>query len=209
MDGSILRLFRFIPARVGFDSILRDVFVPELLERPGLLDVHVGRTGPAETGRRLVATLWSDVDSMVAAVGEDLSTSPFHPEHLSSTTDHDLGWWPLTFAYPCTDHDEVAILRLVHGRVRAGDQATYVAEAQAGTAADLAAGGGPCGLYLATDADDGFYTLSLWPSWDALLSATGGDDQRPIATRHAERLVAWEVEHFEALPGLRAMAVRG
>ena len=51
-----LRLSTFRPARVGFDGLLRDTLVPELLAFPQLVDLHVGRQGPDETGARLVAS---------------------------------------------------------------------------------------------------------------------------------------------------------
>ena len=139
MEATVLRLFRFVPVHIGFDAVLRDTFVPDLLGKPGMVDVFVGRAGPDETGHRLVATFWADVDAMTAAVGRDLDSSPFHPEHLSSTTDHDLRWLPLTFAFPVTDPTEVTILRLVRGRVRPGELDAYIEEARLGTAADMAA----------------------------------------------------------------------
>ena len=52
-------------------------------------------------------------------------------------------------------------------------------------------------LYLATDGVDAFVTMSAWRSWHDIELATGGDIHRPRATRHPERLVAWDVEHFE------------
>ena len=107
-----------------------------------------------------------------------------------------------------TDPTEVTILRLVRGRVRPGELDAYIEEARLGTAADMAGRDGPCGLYLATEAEDAFVTLSMWPSWDGLLAATGGDYRRPVATRHAERLVSWDAEHFEALPGLPVAPTR-
>ena len=45
-------------------------------------------------------------------------------------------------------------------------------------------------------------TLSVWSSWSALEVATGGDVGRPIATRHEERLLAWEAAHYEVLPNM-------
>ena len=45
-------------------------------------------------------------------------------------------------------------------------------------------------------------TLSVWSSWSALEIATGGDVNRPIATRHAERIHVWEAVHYELLPNM-------
>jgi hypothetical protein len=207
--ATILRLFRFRPVRIGFDAVLRDTLIPELAATPSVVNVVAGRTGPDETGPRLVATTWTDAASMIRTVGATLEASPFHPEHLASTTDRDLLWLPLTFAFPEDGTTPVAIIRLVEGQVRAGELPDYIDEARDGTAADRTSGSGPAGLYLAARQDDRFVTLSLWPGWDALLTATGGDYQRPISTRHAERLVDWRAQHYEALPDLRATASTG
>jgi hypothetical protein len=44
-------------------------------------------------------------------------------------------------------------------------------------------------------------TASVWESWAALETATGGDVQRPVATRHPERIARWEATHFEVING--------
>ena len=87
----------------------------------------------------------------------------------------------------------------MHGRVRPGELAAYVAEAERGMAADRAAGHGPIAFYLACAQDDAFRTLSVWPDWSTLERATGGNVQQPIATRHAERLVEWSADHYEVV----------
>ncbi len=63
-------------------------------------------------------------------------------------------------------------------------------------------GHGPLALYLALEEPDRFVTLSVWSSWSALEVATGGDVGRPVATRHEERLLAWEAAHYEVLPNM-------
>ena len=88
------------------------------------------------------------------------------------------------------------------GRVRPDELESYVAEAWAGTEDDAAAGRGPDALYLAAQPPDLFRTLSVWPDWQTLQDATGGDIDRPIATRHARRLVAWSARHYEVVPDL-------
>lgn len=67
------------------------------------------------------------------------------------------------------------------------------------TLADIANGGGPLSLYLGSNADDTFVTVSIWDGWSAVEAATGGDVARPMATRHPERLVEWEATHFEII----------
>jgi hypothetical protein len=59
MRPSVMRLFRFRPASAGFDAILRDVLVPDMLRLPGIRGVFAGRVGPDDAGDRIIASLWS------------------------------------------------------------------------------------------------------------------------------------------------------
>ena len=43
-------------------------------------------------------------------------------------------------------------------------------------------------------------TLSLWPSWDAIETATGGDVHRPIVTKDPRRIVDMAIVHYEVIP---------
>jgi hypothetical protein len=199
-DGETIRLFRFTPVRGAFDSILRDVMIPDLWRLPGVRDVYVGRHGPEETGPRLVASIWESSEAMEAAVGTSFDSPAFHPEYLAETTDRRLDFLPVSFAYRAATTGTASIIRLVDGQVRAGELDAYIAEAWAGTEDDAAAGRGPDALYLAAAPPDRFRTLSVWPDWETLQDATGGDIDRPIATRHAKRLVSWGATHYEALP---------
>jgi hypothetical protein len=45
-----------------------------------------------------------------------------------------------------------------------------------------------------------FVTVSAWTGWAAIEQATGGNIHQPLATRNAERLVAFDVGHYEILP---------
>ena len=47
---------------------------------------------------------------------------------------------------------------------------------------------------------DRFVTLSLWRSWDAIETATGGDVHRPIVTRDPRRIIGMDVIHYEVIP---------
>ena len=166
-----LRLFTFRPARAGFDALLRDTLLPDLLAFPALQDLHVGRQGPDDLGPRLVASVWSSRDAMTGAVGDA----------------------------PRAD----GIIRVARGRVQPGGLELYRDIVLKGTCDDVRAGHGPAALYLASPSDDDcFVTLSVWASWAALEQATGGDAQHPIATRHMEQMVEWQVEHYEAVPNL-------
>lgn len=201
-QGETLRLFEFTPVRAAFDSILRDVMIPDLLGLPGVVEVYVGRHGPDEIGPRLVASIWESELDMADAIGVSFDRPRFHPEFLEETVDRRLEILPLAFAHRSASHDAGSIIRLVTGHVRTGELDAYIREAWAGTEDDAAAGRGPIALYLAARPPDGFRTLSVWPDWSTLQDATGGQIDRPIATRHAKRLVRWQAMHFEFVPDL-------
>jgi len=205
-ESRIIRLFKFRPVRVAFDQILREEMVPALVEFPGLLDLYVGRRGPEELGPRLIATIWNSRESMASAVGESLDYPVFLPQYLDETAERELQFFPLAFGYRFARPDQPGVLRLVEGAVQAGGLERYVAEAHAGTLADDDQGRGPLALYLAPRSAEQFLTLSVWSDWASLQEATGGDIDRPIATRHAKLLDAWQAEHYEAIPGLAAPA---
>jgi hypothetical protein len=204
----VLRLFRFRPVRKGFDAVLRDELIPDLVAFPDLVDVYVGRQGPDEMGDRLVASVWASRAAMSSAVGDGFAPATFHPEHLDETTERILESHDLDVVLRFDPTDVVAsppaagILRLVRGQVRPGELTTYRDQARLGTIADSEGGHGPLALYLALEEPDRFVTLSVWSSWSALEVATGGDVGRPIATRHEERLLAWEAAHYEILPNM-------
>ncbi len=137
----VLRLFQFRPVRKGFDAVLRDELIPDMVAFPDLVDVYVGRQGPDEMGDRLVASVWASRAAMSSAVGEGFAPATFHPEHLEETTErileaHDLDvvlrFDPGDVASP----PAAGILRLVRGQVRPGELATYRDQARLGTIAD-------------------------------------------------------------------------
>jgi len=206
IESRVIRLCKFRPVRVAFDQILREEMVPALLDAPGLLDLYVGRQGPEELGPRLIATVWGLREAMASAVGESLDDPVLLPQYLDETTEREVQVFPLAFGYRFVSPHRPGVLRLVNGIVGAGGLDRYVAEAHAGTLADDSLGRGPLALYLAPRAAEQFLTLSVWTDWSGLQEATGGDIQRPIATRHATLLDAWQANHYEAIPGLVAPA---
>ena len=139
---------------------------------------------------------------MAAGVGESFDRPIFRPEYLAETVDRSLEFLPLDIGLRFERADRPGVVRLFEGQVRPGELDAYVDEARAGTLQDAAAGSGPMALYLARRTADAFVTLSVWPDWSTLQDATGGDVERPIATRHAHRLVAWHAEHYKSIPGL-------
>jgi hypothetical protein len=202
VDGAHLRLFRFVPVRTAFDEILRDQMIPDLCRLPGLLDVHGGRQGPGDLGRRVIASIWATGAEMREGVGESFDEGRFHPEHLDETTERELTILPILVRTAREPMPRSGILRLARGRVRPGELAAYGDDVLAGTERDARAGYGPCTLVLAGGEDDRFMTFSVWPDWAAIEHATGSDIQRPITTRQPERIIEWSVEFYERLPDL-------
>lgn len=198
-DGRVLRVFRFRPVHPEFDGFLRAEMVPDLRSSPGLLDVHVGRRGPDQGGDRIVTTVWEDRASMAVAVGETLETSTFHPERLVDTAERTLEILDLRILLPFAVADPPTLLRVFRGEVRSGELDAYVDETRAGTIADAEAGRGPCALYLAAEPSDRVVTVSLWPSWEAIEGATGGDIHRPLTTKDTRRLVGMDIAHYEVV----------
>jgi hypothetical protein len=193
--GPVIRLFTFRPARPAFDEILRNELIPELRSKAGLLDCYSGRQGPDELGQRIVASIWRDRATMAEAVSETLGV--FRPERLEETTDRVLEVMPLRIAETFALDGEPRILRVLRGRVRPGEMDHYEQDVRHGMALDIAGATGPAALYLAEDPPDGFLTMSVWRDWLDIERATGGDVHRPRATRQPERLVAFEVDHYE------------
>jgi hypothetical protein len=199
LEGTTLRLFRFRPVHTDFDAFLRDVMVPDLAASPGVLQVLSGRQGPDALGWRLVASVWESESAMQAVVGRDLEGSPFHPEALDETVDRSLIISPVAVRLVFRPV-EPRIMRLLQGRIQAGELDLYVNDAKAGATSDDAAGHGPTSFHLALTGAQTFVTLSAWREWSDIETCTGGDVHRPLATRHPERLVSWDVDHFEVVP---------
>jgi hypothetical protein len=203
-EPSVLSLFQFRPVRIAFDLLLRETIVPGLLALPGLSDLYVGRQGPGELGPRLVATVWDSRDSMATAVGESFEHPTFMTQYVGETEDRAPDSLPLAFGYRFVRPEQPGLLRVVQGEVYLGGLERYIDLARAGTLADAESGRGPLALYLAPRSPNGFVTLSTWSDWATLQEATGGDIDRPIATRHARMLSAWQADHYEAIPDLWA-----
>jgi hypothetical protein len=208
-EGRTLRLFRFRPVRPAFDSILRDVLLPDLAAVHGIDEIIVGRRGPGELGERLIATIWSSRAAMVASVGESFDEPVFHAELLDESTDRTLKVAPIVFDVGSTEPLEPSVVRLVLGRTKPDAHATYLEEARAGTDADLEAGRGPIRLCLADLGENRFATVSIWGQWDTVGEATGGSVADPTATRHSELLDEWQVDHYELVPGIPQPTTRG
>lgn len=196
----IVRLFRCRPVRVEFDAILRETMIPDLLRLDGVVDVHVGRHGPDSIGDRIVASIWESEAAMLTAMGPDVETSHFHPEHLQETTDRTVEVLALAIAVRSERSEQGRVLRLVRGQVRPGELDAYIEDARAGTLRDAATQQGPLALYLAPLPRDRFVTLSIWTDWASIEASTGAGTRAPGATRHAERIAELDVAHYEVVP---------
>ena len=197
VDSRIVRIFRFRPVRPDFDDVLRRRVLPDLVATPAVDEVLAGRRDHPVPGQRVVVSIWRDLPAMTAVMGDRIEASEFHPELLDESADREILVGELAFGDRVASGERPTVLRIVQGTVRAGELGAYTAEAQAGTVADRAAGSGPQALYLGVTGPDSFVTVSLWPDWATVQAATGGNLNRPIATRHAERLVAWTAGHYE------------
>ena len=193
--GLVIRLFTFRPARPAFDEILRRELIPELRSMAGLVDCYSGRQGPDELGPRVVASIWRDHAAMVEAVSETLGV--LRPDRLEETTDQVLEIMPLRVCEKFALDGEPRILRVLRGRVRPGEMEHYEEDVRHGMALDIESATGPAALYLAEDPPDGFLTMSVWLDWPDIERATCGDVHQPRATRRPERLVDFEVHHYE------------
>jgi hypothetical protein len=196
-EASVIRLFTFRAVRPAFDQILRDVIVPDLCIQAGIVDCYSARQGPDEIGPRIVASVWRSRSELVAALGEELEAGAFHPDYLDETTDRVLEVVPLEIAEHFEAGEPARILRILRGTVAAGEKAAYVEDVRTGMRIDVASSDGPVALYLASNEGDSFITVSAWRKWADIELATGGDVHRPRATRRPERLVDWDVSHFE------------
>jgi plasmid stabilization system protein ParE len=201
-EGPVIRLFTFRATRPAFDEILRDEMIPDLCALPGIIDCYSARQGPEELGPRVVATVWRTREAMSQVLGDDLDAGRFHPEYIDETTDRRVEVLPLAIERRFDASDSARILRILRGSVRPGEIPAYVEDVRGGVALDAARPDGPVSFYLALG-PDAFITLSAWRSWPDIERATGGDVRRPRATSRPERLVEWDVQHFEIVSGLR------
>jgi hypothetical protein len=200
VESPVIRIFRFRPARPGFDAILRTEMIPELRRKQGLVDVWVGRRGPDETGPRAVVSVWASAEAMIDAVGASFDPPVFFPEYLDETVDRTLEWCPVTFAFVSETPEPGTIMRIVEGSVREGDLDVYVDDASQGTRTDAEAGFGPGALYLVARPPTDFIAVSVWRDWSTIERATGGTVVHPAVTRQPERLTAFSVAHYEIVP---------
>ena len=195
-----LRVVRFRCVRPGLDAALRSELIPSLRLVPGHMGAVAGRQGPDELGSRLLASVWTSADALAAAFAPEMGALPglSDPAAAADLETEDLAVQVLFESQPAA---APGIVRALHGRVRPGQLAAYIEDARRGMQEDVEAGRGPVSFYLATphSGTDEFLTVSAWSEWGAIERATGGNIQRPLVTRHPDRIVAFDVVHYEAI----------
>jgi hypothetical protein len=201
-DATILRLltFRTAGGSPAFDVALRDDVLPELEEHRGLVDAYAARRGSAETGERVVASMWESRTAMTAALGDGPELDRLRPLHAEQARDDRLEVLEIAFGLRMERAAEPRLLRVFRGETAADGLEAYVDEVHVGAMRDAQAFEGMIGLYLAVAPPTSFVTVSAWVDWESIEAATGGTIKRPIATRHPDRLVAATVAHYEILP---------
>lgn len=195
---AVIHIFRFSPVRGSFDDVLRAVVPGDLGARPDSLDWYCGRRGPGDLGPRTIVSVWASREAMAAVVGDRLGV--FHPEHFDDVADPVLEIHDVLLAVRLGS-EAPGILRVFRGRVRPGELRAYVDDVHRGVELDAELDHAPTALFLADAGGDAFVTVSAWRDWTAIEGATGGNVHRPAATRQPSRLVAWEVDHWEIVPG--------
>jgi hypothetical protein len=198
-EPAVLRVLRFRPLEREFDATLRDEILPVVTRVPGLIDLYAGRQGPDQLGPRVVVSCWSSLATMASVVGRSIDDPAMPAAYRARIADPELTVLPVAI----TVRDPVArppvVLRVTRGRAKPGQLDRYIEEARDGVIEDISSGHGPLALHLAADPPLGFVTCSIWPDWASIEVATGGQRDRPISTRHRERLDEWTVHHYEVL----------
>src|SRR6266508_3254679 len=203
-------MFAFRPARSdsAFDSTLRDDILPGLLALSGLVDAFVGRHGPGDDQERVIASVWRSRRAMTAGLESSSLLAPFQPDQAPEIVASRLDILPVAVAVHPERAEPPAIIRVYRGEVRSGELDAYVEDVRTGALADADTNEGLVALYLGAQAPARFMTVSAWTGWSAIERATGGNVRQPIATRHAHRRGAGEVDHYEMLPNTVRPAIR-
>ncbi len=203
----ILRVLSFRPAEPtdAADRFVRDQIQPALLTCKGLRFLYFGRSSAPDQASRVVITVWDDGD-LECPSQVDLSRQlgfEIAPEILDPTVaTHDAR------LVVVTDQTEPArIIRVFRGTLHAGELDDFVRDSEAIT--ESITDFKPHAVFVASDPPEGIVALSVWPQWEGIVAATGGDVANPILTRNTQRLKSMFADHFEMVPGTVAGAVGG
>ena len=203
----LLRLLDFRPdARTEVtDRYIREQLEPSLLVNDELRFLFSGRSRDDHGETRQVVSIW-DGGSADEHDLESKLHQPFECERSELVSSRKISVLPISF-FRTTDLAEAAILRVFRGRTHPGTLDVYVDEARARSQVKGAENRRARAVFMATRQPDEVLAISIWPDWDTVSEATGGNLQTPIATRNPERLLSWEASHYEIVPSTVAGAV--
>ncbi len=201
----ILRVLSFRPAEPtdAADRFVRDQVQPALLACKGLRFLYFGRSSAQGQASRVVITVWDDGDPECPSELDlsqqlDFEIAPEVLDPIVATYDARL--------VVVTDQTEPArIIRLFRGTLHAGELDDFVRDSEAIT--DSITDFKPHAVFVGSDPPEGIVALSVWPQWEGIVAATGGDVANPIMTRNTQRLKSMFADHFEMVPGTVAGAV--
>ena len=201
MDAEpVMQVSRFHPIDMwhDLDRHLRDLVPTALAVQPGLIEAWAGRSGPDTGDERVVVSVWASASAQQQA---PTLTTLF--DRMTSTAGAIVGERTdvLTIAIEARFERSrpMTLLRVYQGQTRPGELASYLEEARAGVIKDGQQPRGPGALICGSRGDLGFVTASLWPDWESIQLATGGDIRNPLATRNTARLAAGRPNHFELI----------
>lgn len=194
MDTPFLRIERITTDQdpIVADGVIRDAVLPALAAMAGLRGAWAGRRGIQPAAERVLATAWdAEADGRPAAdllcrlVGVGASDARIAA--------------PIVLCERFARPSPARVLRIYEGITRAGELDAYLEEARAGILVDGASPDGPHSVCMGVVGSDRFVTVSTWTDWECLARCTGGDIQRPLATRNAARLIGGGPTHLELL----------
>ena len=197
-DDAVIRLLQFRALGTAFDEVLRDAVIPRLCARRGIVDCVCGRQGPEQAGPRIIASVWPSEVTMRTALAEDAGDE-LGPEGEGSTGDHVVEVLPLRVAKRFVLDGPPRILRVLRGHVRRGEMDLYEQDMRDGTDVDAAGSTAHRSSDMAEVGPEELISLSTWRRWQDIEYATGGDIFQPRATQHRDRLIEWDVRHFEII----------
>jgi hypothetical protein len=201
---AIVRLSHFRTVRPGFDAVLRESVLPELLGHPGVLRVFAGRQGPDEIGMRILVSVWDSGESMLRAFGGDPDAEP---AALDETSGRRVEILPVVVS-SIGETLSTGILRIARAGLRDGDLEGYSRLVAQDLEGGREAGLSPLTVVLAGWGERGFVMISAWADWASIEAATGASIADPVRTKRVAGLVDFNADHYELLhdePGLASL----
>lgn len=206
---AVLRVYRFrcSESEPGLDDAMRDRVLPELVGATGMRAAYAGRRGAGQDVERAVASVWDCGGTEIASPPESaVLERSGHADALAGSVTVDV--LSLAVAIAADRSERPHILRVFRGQVLDGQLDRYIAMARRGALADLETNDGLVALYLSTERPARFVTVSVWTSWSAIESATGGNIRSPMATRNAGLIETGNAMHYEMFAGGWASGIR-